>query len=434
MFADAEIDIAALAVGGIEDTQIGRLGVVRSGQVGRAADGFAHNRVHRFQHDFTGAARGDLRQLFHGRFLHGPEGGRKLCRHVTRENPGKFGLLSCGQGGKPRLPLFARRHATGTDRLPRRLDVSRNDEGRMRPAIGGLGISHQLGIGQCAMPLGGILRRRPKRDMRAAIHQRRLPRRLCRRDRAVDVHRIMAVTGEHRPARGSKARFLIGHVGKRNLAVDGNAVVVPQHDQTRQFQLAGQRQRFLADTFHQAAVPGDDIGEMINHPGPPAGAQRFLGNGKADGIGQPLAQRAGGGLNALGMAELRVACRDRPPLAEIADLPDGHVGRTGQVQQCIKQHRAMPGGQDETVAVRPIGGRGVKAQVPLEQHGRHIGHAHRHAGMARVGSGHTIQGQRTDRAGFHPVVGVLGAQGRYVQGQVSFGRGPFGPDENCLGG
>ena len=343
MLADAVVHIAALAVGGIEDTQIRRLGVVRSRQVGRAADGFAHNRVHRFQHHFTGAARGDLRHLVHCRFLHRADRRRQLCRGIACEDAGEFRLPCGGQGGKARVPVLAGRLTTGTDRLPRRLDVGGDDEGRMGPAIGGLGIGHQLGIGQRAMPLGRVLRRRPQRDMGAAVHQRRTPRRLRRRDRPVDIGRIMAVTIEHRPARGGKARLLVGHVRQRDLAVDGDAIVVPQHDEPRQFQLAGQRQRFLADAFHQAAVAGDDIGVMVNHLGPPAGAQRFLGNGKAHGIAQPLAQRARGGLNALGMAEFRMAGGDRAPLAEVADLFDGHVGIAGQVQQRIKQHRAMPG-------------------------------------------------------------------------------------------
>jgi hypothetical protein len=35
----------------------------------------------------------------------------------------------------------------------------------------------------------------------------------------------------------------------------------------------------------------------------------------------------------------------------------------------------------------------------LEQHRRHIGHAHRHAGMAGIGGGDGIERQHADRAG-----------------------------------
>ena len=46
------------------------------------------------------------------------------------------------------------------------------------------------------------------------------------------------------------------------------------------------------------------------------------------------------------------------------------------------------------------GALGIKAQVFVEQHRRHIGHAHRHARMARIGGGHGIQRQHADRAAF----------------------------------
>jgi hypothetical protein len=103
-------------------------------------------------------------------------------------------------------------------------------------------------------------------------------------------------------------------------------------------------------------------------------------------------------------------------LAEIADLGDRHVGIAGQVQQTIKQHRAMTGRQHEPVAVGPVGGGGVEFQVLLEQHGGHIGHAHRHARVARVGGLHRIHRQHPKGGGFHPVIGVRLAQRGDVQG------------------
>ncbi len=52
VFADAPIDVAALAVVDVKDAQIAGLGVVGPGQIGRAADGFGHDRVDDFQHHF----------------------------------------------------------------------------------------------------------------------------------------------------------------------------------------------------------------------------------------------------------------------------------------------------------------------------------------------------------------------------------------------
>ena len=76
-----------------------------------------------------------------------------------------------------------------------------------------------------------------------------------------------------------------------------------------------------------------------------------------------------------------------------------HAGIAGQVQQRVEQHRAVPGRQHEAVAVRPVGRGGIELQELREQHGRHVGHAHRHAGMAGLGLLDRVHGQRPDGVG-----------------------------------
>ena len=149
-----------------------------------------------------------------------------------------------------------------------------------------------------------------------------------------------------------------------------------------------------------------------------SGAQRLFGDGEADRIRDPLAKRAGGGLDPAGMAVFRVAGGLGAPLAEVPDLVDRHVGIAGQVQQCIEQHRAVACRQDEAVAVGPVGIGGIELQVFLEQHRRHVGHAHRHAGVARVRGLDRIHRQHADGAGLHPMIGVRLTQGRDIQLQA----------------
>ena len=228
----------------------------------------------------------------------------------------------------------------------------------------------------------------------------------------------MPVAVDHVPSAGGKARLLIGHIGQRDLAVDGDAVVVPQHDQPRQFQLARQRNRLLADALHQAAVTRDHPGAVVDQLGPHPRPQGFLGDGEADGIGQPLAQGAGRGLDPRRMAVLGVPGGDRPPLPERLDLGHRHVGIAGQVQQGIEQHRPMPRRQDEPVAVGPVGRACVIGQVTGEQHRRHVGHPHRHPRMPRIGRRHRIQRQRANGTGHAPVFGVTVLQGGDVQGRA----------------
>jgi hypothetical protein len=48
--------------------------------------------------------------------------------------------------------------------------------------------------------------------------------------------------------------------------------------------------------------------------------------------------------------------------------------------------------------------------VLLEQHGRDVGHAHRHARVSRVGRLHGVHRQHAERRGLGPVIGVFWAQ------------------------
>jgi hypothetical protein len=228
----------------------------------------------------------------------------------------------------------------------------------------------------------------------------------------------MAVAFEHVPARGREPRHLVGAVGERNLAVDGDPVIVPKHDQARQFLPPRQRERLLADALHQAAVARDHPCAVIHDLPAPPGAQELLGDGEAHRIGDALPQRAGRRLDPLGMAVFGMARGDRPQLAEVLHLLQRHVRGAGEVQERIEQHRTMARRQDEPVAIGPVRRGGVEAQVLLEQDRRDVRHAHRHPRMARIGGGHGIERQGADGGGAAPVVGMGGGEGGDVHACV----------------
>ena len=69
----------------------------------------------------------------------------------------------------------------------------------------------------------------------------------------------------------------------------------------------------------------------------------------------------------------------------------------GQVEQGVEQHRAVPGGEHEAVAVRPVRIGRVVLQVARPQHVRHGRCAHRQAGMAGVRSLHRVGREEADR-------------------------------------
>jgi hypothetical protein len=96
------------------------------------------------------------------------------------------------------------------------------------------------------------------------------------------------------------------------------------------------------------------------------------------------------------MAVFGMARRQRSELAEALQLIDGHARFAGQIKQRIEQHRAMTGGQDKTVAIRPIWGSGVIFEHLGEQHRGDIGGAHGEPRMTGFRLFHCIHGERAN--------------------------------------
>ncbi len=169
---------------------------------------------------------------------------------------------------------------------------------------------------------------------------------------------VVAIHFDGVPADGLEAGDLVGAVGVGDLAVDGDVVVVPDDDELVELEVPGQRDGFLGDAFHQAPVTGQHIGVVVDDVGAELGGELGFGDGKADRIGQALAERTRGGLDTGGMAVFGVAGGLGPDLAEVLHFVDRHVGIAEQVERGIEQHRAVAGREDEAVAIGPVGVRG----------------------------------------------------------------------------
>ncbi len=219
------------------------------------------------------------------------------------------------------------------------------------------------------------------------------------RDGALDRVRIVPVDAGGVPAIGLEPQDLVVGDGERGRAVDRDAVVVEQHDQPAQPEMAGQRGRLVADALHQAAVAGDDVGMVVDQLGTEARGQMPLRQRHPDRIGQALAQGPGGGLDPEGVPEFRVAGSARAELPEAPDLVQRHVRVAGQVEQRIEQHRAVAGRQHEAVAVGPVGMLGVVLEEPGPQDRGHVRHAHGHARMAGFRLLDRVHGERADGVG-----------------------------------
>ena len=211
--------------------------------------------------------------------------------------------------------------------------------------------------------------------------------------------RIVAVDRRRVPAVGLEALDLVVGDRERGRPVDRDAVVVEQHDQAAQPQVPGERRGLVADPLHEAAVAGDDIGVMIDRAVAEAGVEHAFAQRHADRVGQPLAQRAGRGLDTRRVAVFRVARRLAAELAEILDLLQGHGLVAGQVEQAVEQHGAVARREHEAVPVGPVRRGGIEPEEAREQDRRHVRHAERHPGVARLGPLDRVHRQGANRVG-----------------------------------
>ena len=222
------------------------------------------------------------------------------------------------------------------------------------------------------------------------------------------VHRLWIVPvylGDHVPAIGFKALGRVVGEPAFHMAVDRDAVVVVQRHQFGQAQGARQGTGLVADALHQAAVAQEHIGHVVHDVQALAVflavelfGQHLFGQRHAHGVGDALAQGAGGGFHARGDVYFGVAGGFAVQLAELFQLVHGQVVAC-QVQQGINQHRAMAVGQHKTVAVGPLRVEWVVFQMPAPQHFGDVGHAHGGAGVAGLGGFDRVNGQHAHGVG-----------------------------------
>ena len=209
-------------------------------------------------------------------------------------------------------------------------DVSYNIDGATVNWPGGGGGDFVLAERGAVAIVRALLVGRAHADGRLAADQARLVgHRLGGEQRLFDFFGIMAVDRSNdMPTVGFEAlRRVVGEPAF-DMAVDGDAVVVPESDQLAETEGAGQRAGFVRNAFHQAAVAEENVGVVIDDLVAglvELGGQHLFGQREANGIGDALAERAGGGLDAGRVAEFRVARRLGMQLAEILEIVDGDV-------------------------------------------------------------------------------------------------------------
>ena len=381
------------------------VGQVRTGQVGRAAEEFRQRRRQRLDGVLAGLAGGDVFFLLDAGSDGGAQGRFECLRQLALHAAGQFsGLLRefAAVGGEALVPVRFQQGALLL-RIPGCVHIGRHLERCGIPADVFAHGSDFLVAQRGAVDLVAALQvRRTLANDGLAANQSWLAGGLGGGDGGSHGGNIVTVdSADDVPA----VRFEAGRGVVRepafDFAIDGNAVVIVQGDQLVQAQGAGQRAHFVRNTFHQATVADEGVGVVVDDVVARLvefSRQQLLRQGHADGVGDALAQRAGGRFHAWRDIDFRVARGFRMHLAEGLDVIHRQVVAR-QVQQRVVQHGAVAVRQQETVAVLPFWIRGIVAVVTTPQGNCDLGHAHRHAWMAGVGLLYSVHCQCADRIG-----------------------------------
>ena len=382
----AVVDVAARMLGGEGGHGGFRVGVVGAGEVGRTADHLGHGGGQHLQGVLARLARGELLGIVDQPVAGLLDDPVEIRREPACDAALELGAPVGGEVGEALLPGVAALGSLAADGAPAFEQVVGDDEGLGGPAEGLARGGDLLGAQRRAVGLfGALLLRRAVADDRLHVDQRRAlrlgPGLL---QRLVDLVGHQAVAGHDVPAERAELRRDVVGEGERGGAVDADGIVVVEYGQLAELEVPGERRRLLADALHQAPVAAEAVGAVVDHVAAEGLGEDPFGHRHPDGGAEALAERSRRRLDPLGHAVFRVAGGLRAVLAEVLDLLDRHVLVAGQIEQAVEHHRGMAVRQDDPVAIRPVGGRGVELQVLLVEDGRRIGHAHRRAGMPGV--------------------------------------------------
>ncbi len=421
VLAHSVVDEAPAIVGGREDLDPLRPGIVGAGEIARAADHLGGGRHQHVERILGGDAAGDLLWRGGELLLCGAHRGRDLfLRQFAAVAPLELGAQLGRQRGEASQPRLARSLSALPGRPPGGAHIGRYLERRKIPAQPRAGALDLLGSQRRAVALlGPGLGRRTESDDGAAGNHGWPVAAFGGLDRRRDRVGIVPVDPRCRPAGRLEAFHLVDRIGERERSVDRDAVVVVQHDELVQPQMPGERNRLLADAFHQVAVGAEHEGGMVDQVGAEFGGQMPFGDRHADRGGEPLAERSGRRLDAGGVAVFRMAGCQRAELAEALDLLDRHPLIAEQMQQRVEQHRAVPGREHEAVTIGPSRIGRIEFQEPPEQHGGDIGRPHGQAGVPALRLLHRIHGKRPDGVGHALVLRGVAACGGCGGGRSS---------------
>ena len=229
-----------------------------------------------------------------------------------------------------------------------------------------------------------------------------------------DTFEIVGVAdAQHVPSVGQEARRDILGEGDARVAFDGDVVVVVDPAKVVELQVAGQRRRFRADAFHQAAVAADGVDVVIEDVEArlvePIG-QPLLADGHAHARRDALPERARRGFDSRDQVVLRMPRRVAADLAEVADVVERHRRLAQRARsrrsppcvfvRCSTDHSSMEAWPFESTKrsrLGQIGSLRIEAHDPVPDGVDQRRQRHRRARMSGVGRLHGIDRERANR-------------------------------------
>ena len=138
-----------------------------------------------------------------------------------------------------------------------------------------------------------------------------------------------------------------------------------------------------------------------------------LGNRKSDAVADSLTERSGRDFDAWRDPALRMAGRAAFQLSKLLEVFEREV-IPGQKQQTVEQHAAVPGREDEAIAVGPRRVPGIVPKMTRPQDVGHRGRTHRHTRMPGVCLLNRIDRQHPDRVDAELVHIIFPASERFL--------------------
>ena len=423
VFADPEMKIASREPAGTDRVRFIDQRLRARRQVGRASDELGHGG---------------------GNGLNGGPG-RGACRHGFRRIEGWKDLLQGIRQNVVRVCLPCRRlvRMSGCVRLEAAvpsiaLPLHDFQPCREKVANGIRNVKRfirQAQVGACGpdllvakrFPVGGrsiVLVRAPVCDMGMSDNDRGALRVAAgATNGTIDLVMVMTIDLDHTPVIALEPLLHVVAVREVRGTLDRDAVAVVKQDELGQPKMSGEREGFVADPFHQVAIPADRVRVMVQQfhvRGVESRGKHPLRECHAHGITASLAERAGRCFHAGRVTGFRVSGGLAVPLPEGLQLGQGKIV-AGKMKKAVQKHGPVTRGENETVPIRPLRAGGTMNKVFQEQYRRNVGHPHGHAGMAGTRLLHPVHRQAPDSVCREKKV-VLGDSCRHGVGPFLSGR------------